>query len=130
MALALAQGAHLLNVANQEHNWSIELGEAPRVWRSGSILRMALLDKFSDRSDLLAFAQHHASGLRNAVAVAAMAGVPVPAMASGLSYLDAFQAERLPTALVQLQRDRFGAHGLKNKSTGERFHGPWHGAAK
>jgi 6-phosphogluconate dehydrogenase len=127
MALALAQGAHLLEVANHEHGWKIDLGEAARVWRAGSILRMKLLDTFFNRPALFEYANDHSNGLRNAVSRAAMAGIPVPALSSGLSYLDAFNSDLLPTALVQLQRDRFGAHGLKKKVTGEQFHGPWHG---
>ena len=46
VTLALAQGAHLLTVASQENDWRVQLTEAARVWQEGSILRMALLEKF------------------------------------------------------------------------------------
>jgi len=124
-ALALMQGAHLLSAANDAFGWNIALAEAARVWRAGSILRMALLDRFCERSELFAFADRHRDGLCRSLAAAAMAGVPVPAMSSGLAYFDACRASLLPTALVQLQRDRFGAHGLTHKTTGASFHGPW-----
>jgi 6-phosphogluconate dehydrogenase len=126
VALALAQGAHLLTVASQENDWRIQLSEAARVWRQGSILRMAMLDKFSDPAALFDRASEHSDGLRRSVIAASTAAVPVPVMSASLAYLDSCSADQLPTALVQLQRDRFGAHGLKHKGTGETFHGPWH----
>ena len=126
VALALAQGAHLLTVASQENDWRIQLAEAARVWRQGSILRMAMLDMFADPAALFDMASEHSSGLRLSVAAASTAAVPVPVMSASLAYLDSCAADQLPTALVQLQRDRFGAHGLKHRETGEMFHGPWH----
>ncbi len=128
VALALAQGAHLLTVASKENDWRIQLGEAARVWQQGSILRMAMLDRFSDPAALFDLASNHADGLRLSVMAASAAAVPVPVMSASLAYLDSCGADQLPTALVQLQRDRFGAHGLKHKGTGETFHGPWHEA--
>jgi len=126
MALALAQGAHLLTVASQESDWRIQLAEAARVWQQGSILRMAMLDRFADPAGLFDTASEHSGGLRRSVIAASTAAVPVPVMSASLAYLDSCGADQLPTALVQLQRDRFGAHGLKHKDTGETFHGPWH----
>ncbi|MGI9513271.1 MAG: NADP-dependent phosphogluconate dehydrogenase [Anderseniella sp.] len=128
VALALAQGAHLLTVASREYDWKIQLAEAARVWRQGSILRMAMLDKFADPAALFDTASEHSGGLRLSVAAASAAAVPVPVMSASLAYLDSCSADQLPTALVQLQRDRFGAHGLKHRETGEVFHGPWHEA--
>ncbi len=128
VALALAQGAHLLTVASREYDWKIQLAEAARVWRQGSILRMAMLDKFADPAALFDTASEHSGGLRLSVAAASAAAVPVPVMSASLAYLDSCSADQLPTALVQLQRDRFGAHGLKHRETSEMFHGPWHEA--
>jgi len=125
VALALAQGAHLLTVASQEYDWKIQLTEAARVWRQGSILRMAMLDRFADPAALFDMASEHSNGLRQSVAAASTAAVPVPVLSASLAYLDSCAVDQLPTALVQLQRDRFGAHGLKHRETGEIFHGPW-----
>ena len=125
MALALVQGVHLLDVANKQHQWQIGLAEAARVWRQGSILRMSLLDSFADRQALIKIANECGNGLCACVMAASNTGLPTPVLSAGLTYLDTCNAERLPTALVQLQRDRFGAHGLKHKETGQNFHGPW-----
>ena len=50
---------------------------------------------------------------RRVVASAALAGIPTPAFASSLSYYDGLRADRLPAALIQGQRDFFGAHTYK-----------------
>ena len=47
---------------------------------------------------------------RRIVATSALSGVPAPAFASSLAYLDQLRAERLPAALIQGQRDFFGSH--------------------
>jgi 6-phosphogluconate dehydrogenase len=61
------------------------------------------------------------------VANAALAGVPIPAFASSLSYYDGLRSERLPAALVQGQRDFFGAHTYEriDKPEGQMFHTDW-----
>jgi 6-phosphogluconate dehydrogenase len=126
IALTLVQGGHLLSTASEQHGWHIDLPEAARVWRQGSILRMAMLDEFADGASLIKTAQENRDALAQSVIAATQACVPVPVFSAGLSYLDMCDAATLPTALVQLQRDRFGAHGLKRKDSGEAFHGPWH----
>ncbi len=51
--------------------------------------------------------------LRRTVGFAARAGLPVPCLASALVWLEMMHAPRLHTALVQAQRDYFGAHGIR-----------------
>lgn len=55
---------------------------------------------------------------------AAGAGVPMPAFASALAYVEMRGRDRLPTALTQLQRDFFGDHGLRRRD-GAALRGPW-----
>ena len=54
-------------------------------------------------------------------------GIPIPGFASALSYYDALRTERLPAALIQGQRDFFGAHtyGRIDADPGARFHTQW-----
>ena len=53
--------------------------------------------------------------------------IPVPAIASALSYYDAYRSARLPANLLQAQRDYFGAHTYErvDRPRGERFHTDW-----
>ena len=64
---------------------------------------------------------------RRIVSQAALNGVPTPAFASSLSYYDGLRAERLPAALIQGQRDLFGAHTYKRVDKPGTFHTLWSG---
>lgn len=62
---------------------------------------------------------------RRIVATAALSGVAVPGFSSALAYYDSLQAERLPAALVQAQRDYFGAHTYRRVDQDGTFHTRW-----
>jgi 6-phosphogluconate dehydrogenase len=61
------------------------------------------------------------------VSQAALAGVPIPAFASSLSYYDGLRAERLPASLIQGLRDNFGAHTYRRTDRDGSFHVEWAG---
>jgi 6-phosphogluconate dehydrogenase len=50
---------------------------------------------------------------RDVVAEGARLGIPTPAFSTALSWFDGYRSERLPAALLQAQRDYFGAHTFK-----------------
>ena len=64
---------------------------------------------------------------RRVVVMGAQAGIPLPAFGSSLSYFDGLRAERLPAALIQGQRDFFGAHTYKRVDKEGVFHTLWSG---
>ncbi len=47
---------------------------------------------------------------RKVVAKSIEAGIPMPCMASAITFLDGYTSARLPANLLQAQRDYFGAH--------------------
>ncbi len=57
----------------------------------------------------------------------AAAGIPSPAFSSSLAYYDGLRADRLPAALVQGQRDFFGAHTYGRVDKPGTFHTLWSG---
>ena len=61
------------------------------------------------------------------IALAAEQGIPAPGFASALAYYDALRAERLPAALIQVQRDFFGAHTYRRVDKDGAFHIMWAG---
>ena len=61
------------------------------------------------------------------MAGAAQNGIPTPAFSSSLAYYDGIRAERLPAALIQGQRDFFGAHTYRRTDTDGTFHTEWSG---
>jgi 6-phosphogluconate dehydrogenase len=67
--------------------------------------------------------------LRRVVALAAEAGLPVPALSSALAYFDGYRQARGTSNLIQAQRDFFGAHGFERIDAEGAHHGPWGGSA-
>jgi len=136
--VSLAQGLDIYSAAAKEHGWGVRLANVLRVWRAGSILRMRMLDGLAqaveqapDAGHLLvvpSIAERVAERLprwRRAVGAAVAAGCPAPVLAAGLAYVDGLGSSPLPTAMVQAQRDRFGAHGFRRTDREGTHHGPW-----
>ncbi|MBQ4452057.1 MAG: NADP-dependent phosphogluconate dehydrogenase, partial [Clostridia bacterium] len=111
-------------------------------WRGGCIIRSVFLGKIKEAFDknpalenLLLdeyFTKEISSctdGWRRVCASACLAGVPVPAMTSALSYFDGIRTARMSANLLQAQRDYFGAHTYErvDRPRGEFFHTDWTG---
>ena len=138
--VAYAQGFDQIQAASVEYGWGIDRGAMARIWRGGCIIRARFLNRITEAYErnpelpsLLVdpyFAGEIAKGVaawRRVVSKAALAGVPVPAFASSLAYYDALRAERLPAALIQGQRDFFGAHTYRRVDAEGVFHTLWSG---
>lgn len=138
--VAYAQGFDQIQAASEEFDWDINRGDMAKIWREGCIIRARFLDRITeayDRNEALPsllvddyFVDAVANGVsswRRVVSQAALAGVPVPAFGSSLSYYDSLRAERLPAALIQGQRDFFGAHTYKRVDAQGSFHTLWSG---
>jgi len=136
--VAYAQGFDQIRAASDEYGWGVDRGAMARIWRGGCIIRARFLgriteafDRDGDLATLLAdpyFAGEVAGGVeawRRVVAAAASSGVPVPVSGSSLAYYDSLLAERLPAALIQGQRDYFGAHTYKRVDADGTFHTMW-----
>jgi len=69
------------------------------------------------------------SDWRKVVAKSIEVGIPMPCMASAITFLDGYTSARLPANLLQAQRDYFGAHTYErtDKPRGEFFHTNWTG---
>src|SRR6266404_5224205 len=62
---------------------------------------------------------------RGAVATAVEYGVAVPAFSASLAYFDSYRSARLPSNLLQAQRDFFGAHTYERVDKPGVFHTEW-----
>jgi 6-phosphogluconate dehydrogenase len=136
--VAYAQGFDAIIAGATEYGWDINKGNIAKIWRGGCIIRARFLnriveayDKNPDIASLLEdpfFANAVAEGeaaWRRVVSLAALSGVPVPGFGSALSYYDSLASDRLPAALVQGQRDFFGAHTYKRVDEPGVFHTLW-----
>ena len=138
--IAYSQGFDAIVAGAEQYGWDIKKGEIAKIWRGGCIIRARFLNRITEAYaenpglvalvtapffvDVMAKAQ---TAWRNVVADAAHAGIPTPAFSSSLAYYDGLRADRLPAALVQGQRDFFGAHTYQRVDMPGTFHTLWSG---
>jgi 6-phosphogluconate dehydrogenase len=136
--VAYSQGFDAIRAGAKEFGWEINLGEVARIWRGGCIIRAQFLNRITDayrnNPNLLSLLfddyfvkaiDASLSAWREVVAMAALSGIPSPAFSSSLAHYDGLRAERLPAALVQGQRDFFGAHTYKRVDAPGTYHTRW-----
>jgi 6-phosphogluconate dehydrogenase len=133
-----AQGMALMQEASKLHNYQLDMSAIGQIWKGGCIIRARLLQRIqnaytanAELANLLVdpwFAEQvnrRLSGLRQVVAAAALAGIPVPCLSSSLDYIDSYRSSRLPQNLVQAMRDCFGAHTYERLDQPGSFHTEW-----
>jgi 6-phosphogluconate dehydrogenase len=136
--VAYAQGFNQIQAGGAEYGWDIDLGAVASIWRGGCIIRAKFLDDIKSAfdaepglptlltsggfRDAVADAQ---DAWRSVVSTAARLGIPTPGFSTALAYYDGLRAERLPAALVQGQRDYFGAHTYRRVDREGSFHTEW-----
>ncbi len=138
MIAAYAQGLHLLWQASNTYEYELNLHEIAKIWRGGCIIRAELLEdiyqaykKEPKLEHLFADAniqnklKETVSGLRTVVNLAVDNGIPVTAFASTITYFDSLRTNRLPSNLIQAQRDFFGAHTFERTDEEGIFHAIW-----
>ncbi|ABP90699.1 6-phosphogluconate dehydrogenase [Streptococcus suis 05ZYH33] len=141
--MSYAQGFAQLRVASKENNWNLPFGEIAKIWRAGCIIRARFLQKITDaygRDEDLAnllldeyfldVTAKYQQAVRDVVALAVQAGVPVPTFSAAITYFDSYRAENLPANLIQAQRDYFGAHTYNRKDKEGIFHYDWYSESK
>ena len=140
--ISYAQGFQLLKAASNEYKWNLNFGDIALLWRGGCIIRSVFLEQIKDAydkdknlSNLLMDPffnekiNKSQKGWRFIIKEAVSYGIPTPAMSSALTYFDGYKSERLPSNLLQAQRDYFGAHTYEriDKERGVFFHTNWTG---
>lgn len=138
--VAYAQGFDEIKAGSAEYGWDIDPRDLATIWRGGCIIRAKFLNRIVEAYDadpelpsllLDGYFLGELSGLidswRRVIITATQLGLPVPVFASSLSYYDSLRAERLPAALIQGQRDFFGAHTYGRVDKPGAFHTLWSG---
>ena len=136
--VAYAQGFNQIQAGSAEYGWNIDLGALAAIWRGGCIIRARFLDDIRaayaadpELATLLTSGEFRTAveqaqdAWRSVVSTAVRLGIPTPGFSSALAYYDALRAERLPAALVQAQRDYFGAHTYQRTDAEGTFHTEW-----
>jgi len=138
MIIAYAQGMHMLSLASAEYKYELKLDEIAKIWRGGCIIRSLFLNDiykaYNGNKDLqhllqdagvAALVKEAVPGARAVLSAALANGIAVPGYASALSYFDTIRSGRMPSNLIQAQRDYFGAHTYELVGKEGTFHTQW-----
>ena len=138
--VAYAQGFDEIKAGSAEHGWDVDPRDLATIWRGGCIIRAKFLNRIVDAYNANADLEsllldpyfngemtNLVDSWRRIVVAATERGLPIPVFASSLSYYDGLRAERLPAALIQGQRDFFGAHTYGRVDAEGAFHTMWSG---
>lgn len=136
--VAYAQGFALYAAASKTYNWHLNFGKIASIFRAGCIIQAEFLNKITaeykedEQLSNLMFNKFFLdninkdqSSLRDTLCLAVQRGIPVPAFANALQYIDAYRSERVGANLIQAQRDYFGAHTYKRIDKEGVFHHKW-----
>lgn len=136
--IAYAQGLSMLAKASDELAMNIPLPNVIKVWKAGCIIRSALLGNFTEAfrkdpklpnllldSEIAELLKNREESLRQVLEIGIKSKIPMAGMMSALGYYDAYLSDRLPTNLIQAQRDFFGAHTYQRIDKEGVFHTEW-----
>lgn len=137
--IAYVQGLSMLAKASDELKMNIPLPDVIKVWKAGCIIRSALLGNFTDAfkknptlpnlildADISELLKNREESLRHILQLGISTKIPMTGMMSALGYYDSFLSARMPTNLIQAQRDFFGAHTYQRIDKEGVFHTEWH----
>jgi 6-phosphogluconate dehydrogenase len=138
MLTTYAQGMVQLQAASTAYNYNLTLKDVAKIWRGGCIIRAACLEDIRKAFEKNAALPNlllddkiggellqRQNDMRSIIKLAVDKGLPMPAFMTSLSYFDAYRSERLPTNLIQAQRDYFGAHTYERIDQQGVFHTEW-----
>jgi 6-phosphogluconate dehydrogenase len=136
--VAYAQGFNQIQAGGAEYGWEIDLGKVASIWRGGCIIRAKFLNDITaayaeepglptllTAGNFRKAVEDAQDSWRSVIATAVRLGIPTPGFSTALAYYDGLRAERLPAALVQGQRDYFGAHTYRRVDSEGSFHTSW-----
>ena len=138
MLVTYAQGFAMLSQASASMSFGLDLSTVAKIWRGGCIIRAKMLEDFIEAfasqpklSNLMvdkAIASHlsiNNISVRKLLVECIQSGVPASALSASLHYYDSYRTARLPSNLIQAQRDYFGAHTYERLDKTGTFHTIW-----
>lgn len=135
--MAYAEGLHLLQKANAEYGFHLDMGEVVRVWQGGCIIRSKLLKELTAAKKEIA-ASHFLMNKKSIQSVkkalpswkriateSINADIATPAFTAALQYYQSMTTVNAPANLIQGMRDFFGAHTYERTDKKGIFHSDW-----
>jgi 6-phosphogluconate dehydrogenase len=121
--ISYAQGMHLLAQASTEYKYDLKMEGIALIWRGGCIIRSVFLEDMYQAfkrnttlphllldNDIQKTVSSLLEKTRHIIATAITSGIAMPGHTAAISYFDSFKSEKMPSNLIQAQRDYFGAH--------------------
>jgi len=131
------QGFEIMSEASKTYHWNLNLSEIARIWTNGCIIRSQLMQDASSylkaHKDLLSHQdsfeslQNSESSIADVLQGAISNRVPLDTFWAAYNYWISMTTKRLPSNLIQAQRDYFGAHTYQrlDRPSTEYFHTNW-----
>ncbi|WGS66293.1 NADP-dependent phosphogluconate dehydrogenase [Enterobacteriaceae bacterium ET-AT1-13] len=136
--ISYAQGFSQLKKASEKYNWNLNYIKIAKIFRSGCIIKAKILKKIikvyfenPNISNILTtnyfkeITNNYQNSLRDIISYSTQIGIPIPTFSVAISYYDSYRCAKLPTNLIQAQRDYFGAHTYKRYDKSGNFHTEW-----
>lgn len=126
----------MINASAYHYKWNIKPKDLCEVWSAGCIIRSSLLERLAQvktdqtplffNSEIQMELSTSKEELKALLHAAYQSDIALPGFSNALNYYLQLTADDPSTALVQAQRDYFGAHGVYFKEEANRlFHYPW-----
>jgi 6-phosphogluconate dehydrogenase len=138
MIVCYAQGLAMLHNASSILQMDIPLKDVVKSWRGGCIIRSSLLEIFykaysaNDQlpnilldGSIVTLVKENTESIKMVIKHAIDAGISTGGLMSALAYFESYTTERMPTNLIQAQRDFFGAHTYERIDREGHFHTGW-----
>lgn len=136
--ITYAQGMSQLHEASKTYQYDLNPETIARIWRGGCIIRAALLEDIMnaykrnlDLDTLMADQEFFtllastAPSARKVLTYAIASEIPMMSLSAAIAYFDAMKTNRLPSNLIQAQRDHFGSHTYERVDQEGIFHTEW-----
>ncbi len=130
-------GFRLMKTVSDAHSWELNFNGIARIWTNGCIIRSGLMEhiaaSYSESTPFFGITgiDRQVTGSRGDLAAVVGLGLThgfaLPVMSAGINYLLGRVAAESSAAVIQAQRDYFGAHTyqLKDDPTGGVYHTVW-----
>ncbi|NJS41063.1 NADP-dependent phosphogluconate dehydrogenase [Candidatus Gracilibacteria bacterium] len=127
---AYLQGLDLIKQASDEKGYQINMDEVVRIWQGGCIIRsqmLSMLDTFwqEDKVKTHKILYEVKSDINYLRMLHNQSHTPKPVLNATYDYFQTIFAGRLPSNLIQAQRDFFGAHTYRRIDRPGDFTGGW-----
>jgi len=139
-----AQAFALIKTASDSKSWGVNLSLCARLWKGGCcVIRGNILNRVQSTfatdpnlfnimidSEFAFDLNQRLEGWRRLLKITIDYGITAPTMSASLTYFDAFRRNRLPSNLIQAQRNFIGGNSFERNDRPGVFHCAWTEAHK